>query len=193
MRVVKDEVRVLGVDDAPFQFSDKETLLVGTVFRGGSYIEAVLSETVTVDGLDVTDRIIAMVQESRQGEQVQVVMLDGITFAGFNVADIGNIAEAADVAVIAVSRDRPDRERMRSGMDHVDRVDEREELIDAAGTVKHHELPDGDVHFQHVGISEEQARTVIDLTTVRGRVPEPVRVAHLIGAGIKSGESKGGA
>ncbi|MFB6265594.1 MAG: DUF99 family protein [Candidatus Nanohaloarchaea archaeon] len=184
MRAVKDEVRVLGVDDAPFEFEDERTGLVGTVFRGGSYMEGVLREEVEVDGFDVTDKVLEMVNESKHRDQVQVALLDGITFAGFNVADLGRIAEEGEVGVVAVSRNKPDRERMGNGLENVDKRGKREEIVERAGEAKKHRVEDGTVYFQYSGIEEGKARDVLDLTCVRGVVPEPVRVADMIAAVI---------
>ncbi len=193
MRTVKPEARLLGVDDAPFEFDDQETELVGTVFRGGDYIEGVLMERVTVDGFDSTDSILAMVNESRHRDQVQAVLLDGITVAGFNVADLDRIADEGAVGVVAVSRNRPGSEGMESGLANVDRAGERRALIEQAGAAKEHETGDGPVYFQHAGIDEDTAREVLDRATVRGRIPEPIRVSHMIAAAVETGESRGGA
>ncbi|MDY6776652.1 MAG: DUF99 family protein [Candidatus Nanohaloarchaea archaeon] len=185
MRAVKDEVRVLGVDDAPFEFEDEKTELVGTVFRGGSYIEGVLMEEIEVDGFDVTEKVLEMVNGSRHSDQVRAVLLDGITFGGFNIADLDRIAEKGDVGVIAVSRNEPDMDRMGSGMENVDRSGERRELVEKAGEAKEHSVEEGEIYFQHSGIGEEDARKVLDLTCVNGLVPEPVRVADMIAGAIK--------
>lgn len=191
MRAVKDEIRVLGVDDAPFQFEDEETSLVGTVFRGGDYLEGVLMRDVEVDGFDVTEKVLEMVTESRHRDQIQAVILDGITFAGFNIVELDSVAEEGDVGTIAVSRNRPDQERMESGLENVDQAEERRVAIETAGEPRRHRHDDGDVYFQHAGLEEEAARNVLDLTTVRGLIPEPVRVSHMIGAAIENGESRG--
>jgi len=39
----------------------------------------------------------------------------------------------------------------------------------------------------------EDAEEIIRLSTTRSAIPEPVRVAHLIAAGVVTGESKGNA
>ncbi|HHH78030.1 MAG TPA: DUF99 family protein, partial [Thermoplasmatales archaeon] len=39
------------------------------------------------------------------------------------------------------------------------------------------------------GISFEDAEDAIKYSIVRGAVPEPLRVAHLIASGMKTGES----
>jgi endonuclease V-like protein UPF0215 family len=63
---IKEEIRVLGIDDGPFEFGEgRKALLVGTVFRGGIFLEGVLASHVDVDGEDATEEIVAMVSRSR--------------------------------------------------------------------------------------------------------------------------------
>ncbi len=193
MRTVKPEARLLGVDDAPFEFEDDTTELVGTVFRGGTYIEGVVMGEVTVDGLDAADTIVSMVRESRHEHQVQAALLDGITVAGFNVVDLEHVAAEAGIGVVAVSRNEPDAERIDSGLENVGRVEERKELIAAAGDAKTRETDAGTVYFQHAGVDEQTARDILDVATVRGQLPEPVRVSHMIAGAVATGESTGSA
>jgi len=42
-----------------------------------------------------------------------------------------------------------------------------------------------------VGSTRAAVREALALTTIRGSLPEPLRVAHLIAAGIMRGESRG--
>jgi endonuclease V-like protein UPF0215 family len=44
---------------------------------------------------------------------------------------------------------------------------------------------------QKIGISLKDAMKIIHLSTVRGFIPEPIRVAHIIASGITTGDSKG--
>ena len=37
----------------------------------------------------------------------------------------------------------------------------------------------------------EEAKEIIKLSTIRGVIPEPIRMAHLIASGITRGESYG--
>jgi len=47
------------------------------------------------------------------------------------------------------------------------------------------------IFFQCSGISVEEAQELIQLTSINGIVPEPIRISHLIGSGLFFGESKG--
>ena len=55
-RTIKSEIRILGIDDAPFTpHKEGNVLLVGTFFRGGSWLDGVLTTHVQIDGTDSTD------------------------------------------------------------------------------------------------------------------------------------------
>ena len=53
-RVIKPEIRVLGIDDGKHVFRSKtQAPIVGVVFRGGLWLDGVMSTSVSVDGFDV--------------------------------------------------------------------------------------------------------------------------------------------
>ncbi|MGZ7135696.1 MAG: endonuclease dU, partial [Methanobacterium sp.] len=91
-RKIKPEIRILGIDDAPFPpHTQNKVMLVGTVFRGGIWLDGVLRTHITGDGEDSTRKIIQMVNKTRHKGQIGVIMLDGVTFGGFNLANIKEI------------------------------------------------------------------------------------------------------
>ena len=53
----KKEIRVIGIDDAPFRkFSKGKVFVIGTVFRGGTLLDGILSTKVNVDGSNSTKK-----------------------------------------------------------------------------------------------------------------------------------------
>ncbi|GAI48176.1 unnamed protein product, partial [marine sediment metagenome] len=79
---IKPEIRVLGIDDGPFEpHAGGEVPLVGAVFRGGRWLDGVLSTTIEQDGTNATERVVEMVNRSRHRGQLRIVMADGVTFA----------------------------------------------------------------------------------------------------------------
>ena len=185
--MIKPEARILGIDDSPFdKFRDKKTLIIGTFFRGGSSLDGVMTTTAAVDGSDATARIIRMVRKSKFYTQLQAIMLNGIAVGGFNVIDIQRLAAATKIPVIVVMRDFPEVGRMKSALLKLG-MRNKVKLIEKAGTI--HKA--GKVYIQLSGCSLESARELLKISCTRSHIPEPIRVAHLIAAGIKLGESKG--
>lgn len=195
---VKSQIRILGIDDAPFDRNiDREVLVIGTVFRAGEYLDGVLSTKIEVDGIDATQKLIHLIKESRTKGQLRCIMLDGICLGGFNVINIETLSRETNLPVIVYIKDLPDFEAIKSALTHLEDGEARLKLMEKAGRIYECEIGNKDLHtkgkvyFQIVGISEADAKKILKLTTVHGFVPEPLRVAHLIAQGIKFGESKG--
>jgi endonuclease V-like protein UPF0215 family len=186
-RVVKPEIRVLGVDDGKFvPHVASQVLVVGVVFRGGYWLDGVMHTKVSVDGFDATDKIAAMITSSSHCKQLRVVMLNGITFAGFNVVDIRALNKATNLPIITVTRDKPDLSEIREALQNLPESERRCKLILDAG--EPFELftrnEEEKIYVQAIGIKVEDAEKIIRLTSTRSSIPEPLRVAHLIASGI---------
>jgi endonuclease V-like protein UPF0215 family len=178
---VKPEIRILAIDDGPLA-SDKITM-IGVIFRGADWLECVLSTEITRDGYDVTERIIELAKKTNHYDQIRVVLLDGITYAGFNVVDIHKLHEKTNLPVIVVMDSLPDFEQIQSALRNLEQSDERWDLIQRAGEV--FEVPGKDkIHIQLCGTDLSSAREIIHLTSVHSKIPEPLRVAHLIATGV---------
>jgi endonuclease V-like protein UPF0215 family len=111
---IKPEIRILGIDDSAL-LSEK-VMIVGAVFRGGDWIDGVLRSEITKDGLDATEVICKMIKESKHYGQIRAVILDGITYGGFNVVDIQMLYRETGIPVIVVMRSYPDFEKIKSAL-----------------------------------------------------------------------------
>lgn len=184
---MKREMRVLGIDDAPFnKFKDKTTLVVATLFRGGSFIDGVLSTRVKVDGNNSTAKIAEMINKCKFKPQLQAIALDGIAVGGFNIIDIQKLNKKTGIPVIVVMRGYPNFKKIKSALARA-KKEEKLVLLEKAGAV--HKA--GKIHIQVCGISVEDAKQLVKITSTHSFIPEPIRVAHLVAGGIVSGESKG--
>jgi uncharacterized protein len=192
-RIIKQEIRILGVDDSPFpSHTTDEVMLVGTVFRAGMWLDGVLSTYIHGDGTDATEKIAEMVKNSRNLGQLGVIMLDGITFGGFNLVNIRQIFESTGIPVIVIMRKIPNFERIKKALKRFDDWEDRWANVIEAGEVYLVDSPEP-VYIQIHGIEREDAEDIVRLSTTRSSIPEPLRVAHIIAAGIVTGESKGSA
>ena len=188
---IKREIRILGIDDSALL--NEKVMIVGTVFRGGDWMDGVLRSDITKDGLDATDVIWRMITRSKHYGQIRAVMLDGVTYAGFNVVDIQKIYGQTGIPVIVVMRTKPDFEKIKYALKHFPDGEERWAIIKAAGKIDEVALENGknSLYVQRTGINLESVKKIIRLTSTRSNIPEPLRVAHLIATGIILGESRG--
>lgn len=184
---LKKEIRILGIDDSAFYKESKDQILViGTVFRGGTTLDGVISTSVEKDGTDATDQLIEMIKKSKFFTQIQFVMLDGIALGGFNIVDVKKLSEKINIPVVVVMRQYPDILSMINALQKIG-FEDRIRLIKQLDAP----VPIGKIHVQWVNTTQKSVEQVLKLTCINSNIPEPVRAAHLIGSGIIKGESSG--
>jgi endonuclease V-like protein UPF0215 family len=184
-RVIKKEIRVLGIDDGKFKPHTKgEVLVVGVVFRGGSSIDGILHTKIAIDGLDATEKIVQMIKDTPHRHQLRLVMINGVTFAGFNLVDIQKLHSDTGLPVIALTQDKPDLVAIHDALKHLPDSEVRWQIIQNAGVLYEVTNKGVKIYIGLAGIGLVDALTVLDLTSTRGSLPEPLRVAHLIASGI---------
>lgn len=188
---MKAKSRFLGIDDAPFRFGDTEVPVVGVVVQAPAYIEGVLATRAQVDGRDATERLCSMVERSRYREGLEMVLVDGTAVGGFNVIDIDALSKAAGVPVVTVTRRKPDLDAIQAALKRkFSDWEDRWQLIRRHG-IEEVATRHSPLFVTYVGASLSDVKAALSLTTVRGALPEPLRVAHLIAAGMVRGESHG--
>ena len=188
---MKSEIRVLGIDDAPFCFSDENTDIIGVVMRGNGYMEAVLHDQIQIDGNDATSICEQMILNTRYYTQLKAVLFDGATMGGFNILDVESIWKKTKIPIITITRDQPDFFKIRLALKaHFSDWEKRLQLL-KEGKMETICTDYNPIYIKCKGITFPKAKEIITLSTIRGVIPEPLRVAHIIASGISRGESYG--
>jgi hypothetical protein len=179
---------VVGFDDSPFPRDHRgDVPVVGAVFAG-LRLEGVLRGRVRRDGVNATRNLADLVAGSKFAPQLQLVLLQGIAVAGFNVIDIAALHRRLGVPVLAVARRAPRLAKMRDALlTRVPGGRRKWALIERLGPME----PVAGVYVQRAGISLADAGRVIRRLAVHGSMPEPLRAAHLIAGALATGESRG--
>jgi len=187
IREVKREIRVLGVDDGVFTPRSRELAdIIGVVFRGGYWLDGFMHTKVEVDGDDATEKLSSMILQSSHYAQLRVVLLNGVTMAGFNVVDIQELHEKVQLPIIVVTRDEPNFDDIRKALQNLPNSERRWAAIEKAGKLITVYTRKGEepIYAHAAGISEETAKRVLRTTSTRSNVPEALRVAHIIASGL---------
>ncbi|HKZ94105.1 MAG TPA: DUF99 family protein [Candidatus Bathyarchaeia archaeon] len=188
VREVKPEIRVLGIDDGVFKPHSKDMVdVVGVVFRGGYWLDGFMHTKVQVDGMDATERLAEMITHSPHYPQLRVIMLNGVTLAGFNIVDIKELYEKVKRPTIAVTRDKPNFKDIKKALQNLPETEKRWKAIDRAGKmirVRTRERQDP-IYVHVAGIPEETAERILKSTSTRSNIPEALRVAHIIASGLR--------
>lgn len=178
----------MGIDDAPFPRTQAGRVpVVGAVFAD-LRLDGILLGSVEKDGFDAADSISGLVGASRFKEHVRLVMLQGITLGGFNVVNVFALSRWLKVPVLVVARRQPDFKAVQQALlTHIPDGQEKWRIIEQLGPME----SCAGVYIQRVGIDFETAADLIERMAVHSRIPEPLRVAHLVAGAVVNGESRG--
>ncbi|MFT4892619.1 MAG: endonuclease V-like protein UPF0215 family [Candidatus Nanohaloarchaea archaeon] len=165
---MKEGLRFLGIDDGPRE-AEK---LIGVSYRGTEFMEQVEAIDQKPDGGESTEDILQLYRLFNQ--DIAVIFLDGISFNGFNVADIRSISRYTGKPVVAVTNNSPDKQAVRSGMESAG-LDSG--VVDNLPEVHKYE----GLFIQFAGCDLDEAKCFVEKATVQGNIPEAVRAADLIG------------
>jgi endonuclease V-like protein UPF0215 family len=179
---------VLGVDDGPFDKRSSTTVpLVGVMMEGHDLVEAVAITEFPVDGDRVADFLADWIGELRFASALHAVVLSGVTIAGLAIVDIELLSRRLRLPVMIVNRHDPANERLNSALATAG-LAERIPIVER--TPQAWRLGPG-LFVAHVGISRDEAQRILEACRGKSQLPEPLRLAHLIGGAVVSGESRG--
>jgi len=176
-------MRVVGIEDGSFvKGVDKKALLAAVLFKGLK-IEDVTFKKITVDGLDATESAVDILKDWN----FDVVMLAGVSFAGFNVIKPSVLYEKFLKPIVIVARTKPNNRAVKLALKrHFRDWRKRWEAFAKLGPIHEIKVFNGEppLYFEVVGTEVGWARRLITSLCVCGRVPEPLRVVRLIARGL---------
>ena len=178
-------IRVIGFDDTPFERKSRGRVSVCGVVCADTRFEGMLWGSVVQDGWSATQTLVRMLKNSKFLPQLHIVLLDGIALGGFNVVDLPRLHQELRLPCVAVMRRHPDFDAVESAIGQLPNPERRLKVLRKAGPI-HHSEP---FWFQVAGESPDTIAGVLDRVTDTGKVPEALRLAHLIGSAVKTGES----
>jgi len=155
------------------------------VVCAGTRFEGLVWGHVRQDGWDATDRIARLLLGGKFLPQLHLILLDGLSFGGFNLVDLEALAARLGRPCLAVMRRPPDPAAVERAIRRLPRPERRLAVLRRAGPVHVHPP----FAFQVSGADPDAAAAALARLTDRGNVPEPLRLAHLVGAAVVLGES----
>jgi endonuclease V-like protein UPF0215 family len=178
----------LGVDDAPFDKRQPGPVpIVGVAMEGHDLIESVAVGEFPVDGEAATEYLAGWIGRLRARPMLQAVILGGITVAGLGLVDVTVLSEEIALPVLVVTRHDPAGSDLAdalraAGLAHRLAVLERTPRAYGIGA---------GLYLAHAGATRVEAERLVAATLGKSRLPEPLRVAHIIGQAMVLRESRG--
>jgi endonuclease V-like protein UPF0215 family len=155
--------------------------------EGADRIESVAMGEFPVDGEDVTGYLAGWIGGLRTRPALQGVILGGITMAGLAVVDVAGLAERLELPVLVVTRRNPVASELAEAL-RAAGLEHRLELLD--WVPRAFGVGEG-LYLAHAGTSRAEAERLVLSSIAKSRLPEPLRVAHLVGQAIVLRESRG--
>jgi len=177
---------IIGVEDGSFKgfprLNFNKTLLcaVNTV---GITIKEVRFTEISIDGYDATENLLKMIRNMNY----DVIILGGISFAGFNLVDAKKVNLLTGKPVIIYMGKRPDSVKMLNAIKKLyPNWMEKWRLITDLGELYSAEVKKGDqkIFYEIIGESSVWGLKILKQAAILCRIPEPVRLANLIGKGV---------
>ncbi|MGB9959309.1 MAG: DUF99 family protein [Candidatus Bathyarchaeales archaeon] len=176
-------MRVVGIEDGSFKKGVTKRTLIAAVLFDGLKIEDVKLSRIDVDGLDATEKVVNILTEW----EFEVVMLAGVSFAGFNIIDHTVLFKKFAKPILIISRTKPDNKAVKYALRaHFRDWQIRWGVFEKLGPVQKVTplAKENPLYCEILGADAHWAKRLIKDLAVCGRVPEPLRVARLVARGL---------
>jgi endonuclease V-like protein UPF0215 family len=164
--------------------------------EGNDVIESIARGEFPVDGDGATEYLAGWIAGLRTRPMLQAVILGGITIAGLGIVDVSELAERLGTAVLVITRRNPAKSEVADALRAAglhQRLEILQRIPQAYGIGNQPALTPRSrgLYLAHAGVSRVEAERLLLATLGKSRLPEPLRVAHLIGQAIVLRESRG--
>ncbi len=187
----KKGVRVLGVAES-FKPGDASSVLAGVVMRGDLVVDGAELGRTSVGGDDATARICSLYKRLKRND-VNAIVVSGCVLSLYNIVDADALAAKTRAPVLCLTY------RESSGIEESirrrfpDRSEGKLRAYRGLGARKRLMLASGKPVFVRTsGMSDGQALDLLNLFTLQGSVPEPVRVAKILARAASRRSSRRG-
>jgi len=184
LHVHKKAVRALGISESFVKGESKKSILAGVVMRTDKAVDGFVFSTVTVGGMDATEKMIEM-YKTLDREDVNLLMLNGCVISWYNVVDLYKVAEETGLPLLCVTYE--ESEGLEKYFKELFPQD-WERRVEIYHKNKERTLLKLDtgytVYIRFINMSLEEAKGILNKFTSHGAVPEPLRVARLLARSI---------
>lgn len=166
---MKAETRVIGIDDGTTRL--RRRIVVGVVFRGGLWLDGVISCIVDIFAPSLGRKLATMVTGSKFYKELRFAMLHGAMLSSMKATGLLEFNSATRLPTVAILNRR--------------QAQMADQALEKTKNAVHFRLWD-DVSALCIGLRKEKAVEMLRITSLGGVMPEPVRVAGLIASAVNA-------
>jgi hypothetical protein len=202
---VKNKIVTLAVDDSPHDRQDldhyrpnsnlksrKSVPLIGVINKGLQLLE-VNWVPVEVDGIDGTQKVLKLYQQSSFQQEIRLILINATTVAGFNIIDPFELFNQTQIPVLLVSDNKPRSSIVEIYSKIFPQRTEQIEILKRLPQIEELKVPIrvdphnfGTIYFHNIGCVLEEVIPLLHYLSYYSALPEPLRLAHTIAAGYST-------
>ena len=175
----KKGLRGLAIAES-FKQGDSFSRLAGVVIRRDFIIDGFVFGKCTVEGDDATDAILDMYSRLNR-DDISYIIISGLVISMYNIIDIEKIWKTTKIPVIGVTYE--ESEGIEDAIRHhfPNSYETKLEQYSKLGKRIEITLHTGyKLYLRCEGCILEEAKKFLDLLTVQGSIPDPIKVAQLL-------------
>ncbi len=139
-----------------------------------------------IDGLDATGQIEYILKHfSTTRGRPEVLLLDSLTIAGFNIVSPSWIYRRTGIPTVAVYKRRPRINRIRRALEaHFSDSHVRMRVLQLLQDAREAETRKGKLYLVTWGVDIDSAVSIVETLQFKARIPEPLRFTHLLASSL---------
>jgi endonuclease V-like protein UPF0215 family len=181
----KRGIRALGVAESFDPRVDEKSLLAGVVMRGDLVVDGVALGATSVGGYDATESIIEL-YDSLKRNDINLIMLSGAVLSHYNIVDLEKLSFECSKPVLCLTykESRGLEEALKRSFNEFSKA-----KLHLYGKLQSREpirlKTCKTIFVRRVSISLEDTFAVLNLFTLQGKFPEPIRLAKIVAAAAR--------
>jgi len=175
----KPGIRALGVAES-FSPGQKFSILAGVVMRRDLVVDGVAFGRTSVGGDDATRAIAALFRKFDRND-INLLIVSGAILSLYNIVDVDSLQERVKVPVVCLTYKETAGIEDSIRRHFPGKAEAKLVAYRKLGPRRRLKLKTGrSVYARVAGTDMTEAKKILDVFTLQGSVPEPVRVARLI-------------
>jgi len=175
----KSGIRALGVAES-FRPGQKTSTLAGVVMRSDRVVDGLVVGRTSIGGDDASASIAALCRRLKRND-VNVLMVSGAILSLYNIVDIEGLSRKTGLPVICLTYKETSGIEDSIVRHFPEGAEAKLEAYRKLGGRKRLRLKSGHLVFARTaGLGDAEAKSVLNMFTLQGSTPEPIRVAQLL-------------
>jgi hypothetical protein len=169
----------LGVAES-FKPGQKTSTLAGVVMRSDRVVDGIAVGRTSVGGDDASASIAALYRKLKRND-INVILVSGAILSLYNIVDIDGLSRKTKLPVICLTYKETSGIEDSIRRHFPERAEAKLEVYRRLGQRRKLQLKSGHFVFARTSALEDaEAKSVIEMFTLQGSIPEPIRVARLL-------------